>query len=246
LQFPVFHSGKNGKLILSDKSVGERYLVNDAGAISVFVLAQNRLLRDALAKVLSRKNDVGVIGSCALSDHVLKDIVACSPSVLVMDSFTTNIAHIELVRSVQSAVKGIRLVVIDMEPDEQHFMRAVREGALGYVLKDASAVEVVTAIRAVANGEAVCPPQLCAFLFRYVARESQAPSFPARASLGLTNREQQIVWLISRGKTNKEIANELQLAEQTVRNHVHRILRKIGAPHRLAAVEMCRVQGLAV
>jgi DNA-binding NarL/FixJ family response regulator len=215
-------------------------------SVSVFLLAQNRLLREALAKVLSRKNDVEIVGSCAVSPNSVKEIMAAAPEVLVVDSFATSVAHLAFVREVQARVVGLKLVMIGMEPDEQQFLHAVREGALGYVLKDASAAEVVSAVRAVANGDGVCPPQFCAFLFRHVARERQLPNLQLRENLGLTNREQQLVWLISRGLTNKEIASQLQLAEQTVRNHVHRMLRKLGAPHRMAVVEMCRVQGLPV
>lgn len=215
-------------------------------SVSVFLLAQNRLLREALAKVLSRKNDVEIVGSCAASANSVKEIVAAAPEVLVVDSFATSVAHLAFVREVQARVEGLKLVMIGMEADEQQFLHAIREGALGYVLKDASAAEVVAAVRAVANGDGVCPPQFCAFLFRHVARERQLPNLQLRENLGLTNREQQLVWLISRGMTNKEIANQLQLAEQTVRNHVHRMLRKLGAPHRMAVVEMCRVQGLTV
>jgi DNA-binding NarL/FixJ family response regulator len=102
-------------------------------------------------------------------------------------------------------------------------------------------------VRAVANGEAACPAQLGASLFRYVARQSDhVPSFQVKVRLGLTSREQQLVGLIGRGLTNKEIAGQLQLAEQTVRNHVHRMLRKVGANDRLAVVEVCRMQGLPV
>lgn len=72
------------------------------------------------------------------------------------------------------------------------------------------------------------------------------PSFHARQRLGLTNREQQLVGLISQGFSNKEIANHLQLAEQTVRNHVHRMLRKLGASHRLEVVDICRTEGIPV
>jgi DNA-binding NarL/FixJ family response regulator len=222
--------------------------VSDAvvSSVSVFLLAQNRLLREALAKVLSRKNDVEIVGSCAVSPNSVKEIMVAAPEVLVVDSFATSVAHLAFVREVQARVVGLKLVMIGMEPDEQQFLHAVREGALGYVLKDASAAEVVSAVRAVANGDGVCPPQFCAFLFRHVARERQLPNLQLRENLGLTNREQQLVWLISRGLTNKEIASQLQLAEQTVRNHVHRMLRKLGAPHRMAVVEMCRVQGLPV
>jgi len=87
---------------------------------------------------------------------------------------------------------------------------------------------------------------LCAFLFRFAAQQYQMPSFHVRKRLGLTNREQQLVGLISRGLTNKEIAGQLQLAENTVRNHVHRMLKKLGVSHRLAAVDACRMEGIVV
>jgi DNA-binding NarL/FixJ family response regulator len=72
------------------------------------------------------------------------------------------------------------------------------------------------------------------------------PTFKVKCNLGLTHREQQLVFLLGRGMTNKEIASQLQLAEQTVRNHVHHMLRKLGATDRLAVVEMCRTEGLPV
>ena len=95
--------------------------------------------------------------------------------------------------------------------------------------------------------EAVCPAQLSKTLLLYAARQlNQMPSFHVKSSLGLTTREQQLVELIGRGLTNKEIADELRLANQTVRNHVHRMLRKVGASDRLAVVEICRMNGLPV
>jgi DNA-binding NarL/FixJ family response regulator len=218
---------------------------NVSGA-SVFLLAQNRLLREALARILQKKTDISVGGSCSLSPTTMDQIMAAAPDVLVMDSFTTNLAQIEFLRGIQQIVPEIRVVMIGMDAEVQHFLYAIREGAMGYVLKDASAFEVVGAVRAVANGDAVCPPQLCSVLFQFVARQNQVPNFQVLSQFGLTNREQQVVGLISRGLTNKEIAVELRLADQTVRNHVHRMLRKVGASHRLAVVEMCRMQGMPV
>jgi len=214
---------------------------------SVFLLAQNRLLRESLARIMGKKSDIEVVGACAFSPSVLEEIVAATPDVLLVDSFTSGLAHLQFIREVQRAVPEVKVVLIGMEADEQLFLQAVREGASGYVLQDASALEVLAAFRAVVNGEAVCPPLMCTCLFRYVARQSNVlPNYQARVTLGLTNREQQIMSLVGRGLTNKEIACHLQLAEQTVRNHVHRIFRKIGVPNRLAAVEMCRMQGLPV
>ncbi|HZQ18936.1 MAG TPA: response regulator transcription factor [Terriglobales bacterium] len=216
------------------------------GRATVFLLAQNRLLREALSKILSKKECLHVIGSSALTHDSLQEIAVSSPDVLVIDSFTSNIAHLEFAREIQQRLPVIKLVMIGMEADGQPFLQAIREGAMGYVVKDASALEVVAAVRTVATGGAFCSPELCAFLFRFAAQQNQMPSFYARTRLGLTNREQQLVGLISQGLTNKEIANRLQLAEQTVRNHVHRMLRKLGASHRLAVVDICRTEGISV
>lgn len=213
---------------------------------TVFLLAQNRLLREALSKILAKKESLEVVGSCALTAGSLDDIVVASPDVLVIDSFTMTSIQVQLVRDVQQRLVDLKLVMIGMESDGQPFLRAIREGAMGYVVKDASAMEVAGAITTVASGDAFCSPQLCAFLFRLAAQQNQMPSFHARQRLGLTNREQQLVGLISQGFSNKEIAHRLQLAEQTVRNHVHRMLRKLGATHRLEVVDICRTEGIPV
>jgi DNA-binding NarL/FixJ family response regulator len=213
----------------------------------VFLVAENRLLREALARILDKKSDLTVVGSCAFSSTALDQIVAANPDVLILDSFSLANGHLNFMRAVQTRIPRLSLVLIGMEDDEQAFLRTVREGALGYVLKDASALDVVAAVRAVANGEAACPPHLCAALFRFVTRQSnQVPNINVKLGLGLTQREQQLVLLISQGLSNKEIASQLSLAEQTVRNHVHRMLRKVGASDRLAVVELCRIQGMAV
>jgi len=103
---------------------------------------------------------------------------------------------------------------------------------------------VAEAVRSAADSRAICPPELCQALFDYVAHQrASLPSFFIKQQFGLTRREQQLVEMISRGFTNKEIAVDLGLSEQTVKNHIHRVLRKFGVRDRLAAVEVCRTQG---
>jgi DNA-binding NarL/FixJ family response regulator len=155
-------------------------------------------------------------------------------------------SEVRLIRALLRAVPAIKVIMIGMEPDEATFLGVVREGAVGYVLKDASALEVAAAVRAVANGEAACPPRLSMALFRCLAQPRQAgPSLHLKKRLGLTRREQQLVELISQGLTNKEIALQLNLSEQTVKNHIHRMLHKLGANDRLTIVEMCRTERLS-
>jgi len=213
--------------------------------IAVFILAENRLLREALTRLLSKKSDIRVVGAYAFSPQVVEQVAEASPDVLLSDSTAAAQPDLQLIPEVRAAVPGLKVVMIGMEASREAFLQAVRDGVAGYMLKDASALEVASAVRAVANDQAVCPPDLCLTLFQYVAAErSHAVTFRLKHNLGLTRREQQVVQLIDRGLTNKEIASQLNLSEQTVKNHIHRMLQKLGASDRLAAVELCRMPGV--
>jgi len=213
-------------------------------SVQVFILAENRLLREALTRILSKKSDIRVVGASAFCADVVEQISSAAPDVLLSDSAAVALSELRLVSEVRAAIPGLKVVMIGMDADTEIFLRAVRDGIVGFVLKDASAMEVASAVRSVANDEAVCPPSLCLKLFERVAdQNSQPASFVIRHNLGLTRREQQLVHMISRGLTNKEIASQLNLSEQTVKNHIHRMLRKVGATDRLGAVELCRMPG---
>jgi DNA-binding NarL/FixJ family response regulator len=214
--------------------------------IRVFLLAENRLLREALTRVFSKKNDIEIVGSAAFSPQVVDEIVDVSPDVLLFDRVPFALCGLGVIRELRRLVPDLKVVMIGMEPDREIFLRSVREGAVGYVLQEASAMEVAAAVRSVSMEEAVCPPALCLTLFECFAQENRGlPNFQLKQQLGLTRREQQLVHMIGRGLTNKEIAQELNVAEQTIKNHVHRMLRKVGANDRLAVVELCRNQGWA-
>jgi DNA-binding NarL/FixJ family response regulator len=213
-------------------------------SIDVFLLAENRLLREALTRIFSKKSDVRVVGSAAFCPEVADQIVEADPHVLVFDSMPLALSDLGVIPELRRLLPQLKVLMIGMERDRDLFLRSIQEGAAGYVLKDASALEVAHAVRAVFNDEAVCPPDLCMTLFQYVSRLPRLlPNYQARAQLGLTRREQQLVKMIGEGLTNKEIAQALNVAEQTVKNHVHRMFRKVGATDRLAVVELCRSQG---
>jgi DNA-binding NarL/FixJ family response regulator len=138
-------------------------------------------------------------------------------------------------------IPGTKVVLIDMEDDPEIYYDSVRAGASGYLLKDASAAEVIAGICAVAKGQAVCPPQLCTHLFDAFSRQQAAmPSARVKLDFGLTRRQQQIVPLIGQGLTNKEIASILNLSEQTVKNHIHGIMRCVGVKNRLEVIDATR------
>lgn len=216
--------------------------MSSAPIVDVFVLAENRLLREALLRVFAKKNETRVVGSNSYSPDIHEQIMATAPAIIVLDSSGLSHSNAQLMSILRSTIPDVKLVMVDMDADEATFLRAIREGVVGYVLKDASAIEMVSTIRSVAAGEAVCPSSLTATLFRCASRPTGTVSSIAwGVELGLSRREQQLMMLLRDGLTNKEIASELNISEQTVKNHVHNIMRKLGARDRLAAVRRCEV-----
>jgi DNA-binding NarL/FixJ family response regulator len=214
---------------------------------TVFLLAENRLLREALLRVLSKKDDIQVVGAGPYGLDTFAEILSTRANVVVLDSVSSALSEPGVLQGLHQLNASIKVVMVGMEAEESVFLRVVQAGAVGYILKDASAMEVARTIRAVAAGEGVCPGSLSGALFQWVTQHKPAiPSLYLKTTLGLSRREQQLVGLIREGLTNKEMAGQLNLSEQTVKNHVHRILRKVGAPDRLSIVEVCRNVGLSV
>jgi two-component system, NarL family, response regulator DevR len=135
-----------------------------------------------------------------------------------------------------------------MDEDEELFLRAVRLGVCGYLLKDASSTEIISAVRGVARGEAACPPRLCMTLFRNIIQKFRQSSgtddHAACMKIGLTYRQRELIALVAKGLTNKEIGAQLNLSEYTVKNHMRRIMRNVEADSRREAVDVIRAAGL--
>lgn len=215
--------------------------------VGVVLVAGNRLLREALSRVLNKRRDISVLASLAHGDDIDTYLADRRPRVLLCDALAATPFDIAFVQSLTRQYEHLKVILIGMEEDRDSFLAAVRSGVAGYVLNEASALDVVGAVRAVARGEAVCPPRLITHLLTCVSAQfGEGPSIQVRQQLGLSKREQQLVPLIAAGLTNKEIATQLGLSEQTVKNHIHRMLRKSGATDRLAIVERCRLEGLRV
>jgi two-component system, NarL family, response regulator DevR len=209
--------------------------------LSVFITAENRLLREALAGIFHKTTDIRVAGAAPASPSPFREIAAAKPDILLVHPPGPASPEQEYVRELREALPRLKVALFGMEESEEIFIGAVRAGAIGYVLKDASAGDVVAAVRTVGQGEAYCPGRLSLALFRCVAKPTAGTvSFRLRIHLGLTRREQQLIPFIAQGLTNKEIAARLNLAEQTVKNHVHRMLQKSGASGRLEMVERCQ------
>lgn len=214
-------------------------------ACTIFLAAENRLLRESLSRLLRRKSGISVVGESGDTLGSIPQIADSGSEILLLDNATVARTNPNLVAQILEAIPDLKIILIGVDDNEESFLHAVRSGAVGYLLREASALDVLSAVRAVARGEAVCPPQLTLTLFRYLAKQGRdVPHYRTRAQYGLTRRQQQLVTFVAKGLTNKEIASTLNLSEQTVKNHMHRILRQVDAADRYEAVEMIRASGL--
>jgi DNA-binding NarL/FixJ family response regulator len=219
----------------------------DSEKIRVFVAAENRLLREALSRVLTRGGIVEVIAADPAAPFRTDALVEAHPDILLLNSRGSLHEDLSLIQQVRVCAPAVRILLIGMARDEREFLQCVRAGISGYLLRDASADQVLEGVQAVHAGEAVCPGALCAVLFRYFETDTAAmPYVSSRRSLGLSRREQQLIPLVAQGLTNKEIANHFSLSEQTVKNHLYRMKSKIGAEDRLEMVQLYRTQGFLV
>ena len=214
---------------------------------SVFLIAGNRLLRETLVRILNKRGGFHVCGVSPSVPHSASDTSGVSQAnIVILDPVSTQPFNYAFVSRTIEENPEISVVMINMDDNPEVFLECVRAGATGYLLKDASAGEIVSAVRAVLEGQAVCPQRLCLELFRAFSRQwTMFPNARIKLELGLTRRQQQLIPLIAQGLTNKEIASQLSISEHTIKNHIHGIMRHLGAEDRLQIVDLSILPGTA-
>ncbi len=216
-------------------------------AARVFVAAETELLAEMYARMLKKGGVVEVVGRDCATPFDPRTLLGSAAEVLLLTSRGNFFEDLNVVRNVRATAPEMEIVMLGELGEEQEFLQWVRAGVRGYLTREARAEELVRAIVDVRAGSAVCPGRLCARLFRYFESEAKSlPSASVHQRLGLTRREQQLIPLVARGLTNKEIASHFSLSEQTVKNHLYRMKHKIGAEDRLSIVHVCRMQGFMV
>ena len=214
--------------------------------IRVYLVVENRLLREALVRLFRKQSDVCVAGQQQPRETTASSIIASDCHVVLLDYQAATSSKNMLV-DLTAARSPVNIILFGMEEDPQCFLNAVRLGISAYLYNDASFEEVVSAVRRVVKGEAICPPTLCKVLFRQVSQEfwqrSGMSDEEACSKLGLTFRQRELVSLVAKGMSNKEIASALNLSEYTVKNHIYRIMKQVEADSRQQAVDLIRAGG---
>jgi DNA-binding NarL/FixJ family response regulator len=224
--------------------------INDKPSSSptnVYVVAENRLLRETLVRLFRKRGDLCVVGENSYSGSVPEHIASAGSDLLLLDCLNPNHKSDDLICDLRESVSHIKVVLFGMDEDADIFLQAVRLGVNGYVLKSASAAELIDAVRAVAQGEAICPAKFCKVLFQTIASEANQKAAIAEQRAGmrfeLTQRQRQLMSLVAMGLSNKEIAANLNLSEFTVKNHIYRVMKQVDAQNRHEAVSLIRAGG---
>lgn len=204
---------------------------------TILVIATNRFFRESLIRLFRSDKGFRVIGAADQSSVIGEQGPRVQPKIVVLRP-DWNDRTFRATRAIHEAVSRTRILMIGMEDDREMFLNAVRAGAEGYLLKDASSKQIVTAAHRLARGAVVCPPHLERALFNLIADRAVLETTRAENTFELTPREHQLTSLLARGLANKEIAGRLNLSVQTVKNHVHSILQKTQSKNRAMLAQM--------
>jgi two-component system nitrate/nitrite response regulator NarL len=212
--------------------------------ISVGIIHRNRLFREGVAYVLSQQQDITVALCSAEAGDAFADIEKRCPDVLILDFSQCGRDGLQEARQLCEAAPGAKLLVMGLTESEADILACIEAGAAGLLQREASLEELLQSIRAVGAGEALCPPKIVSLLFSqieqgaYERKRLQLSGLPH-----LTPRERQILALLEEKCSNKEIAVQLQIEVQTVKNHVHNILEKLQLHTRREAAWYARERG---
>jgi DNA-binding NarL/FixJ family response regulator len=212
--------------------------------IRVVVADDQGMVRSGFSTLLNAQPDIEVIGEAVNGQDAIARAAELRPDVILMDVRMPVLDGLQATRQITAMDDHPRILVLTTFDLDDYVYEALRAGASGFLLKDASAGELAEAVRVVAAGDGLLAPGVTRRLIAEFARLG-GPRSPARKSIkDLTDRETEVLGLVARGMANGEIASYLVVAEQTVKTHVSRVLTKLGLRDRAQAVVFAYESGL--
>ena len=193
--------------------------------IRVLLADDHTILRDGICALLDDQADIEVIGEAGDGQATVKMTAQLQPDVVVMDIAMPLLNGLEATRQIQRDFPQVKVLILTMHENEEYIRQVLAAGALGYVLKDAAARDLLGAIRAVYQGEAVLSPAITRLVIEDYLRWGDIR--PPDSSNGLTSREREVLQLIAEGYTNKEIAEILCISIKTVQSHRTNLMSKL-------------------
>jgi NarL family two-component system response regulator LiaR len=212
-----------------------------AAAIRVLIVDDHAIVRKGIRSLLAPKRDIHVVGEAEDGASAIARARALKPDVVLMDLVMPNVDGIEATREIVSRLPATRVLVLTSFADDAQVLPAIKAGALGYLLKTTGPEELLEAIRRVHRGETSLDPSVA----RMLLAEISAPSRKPLSSDPLTAREMDVLRLVAQGRSNREIAGQLSISEETVHSHVSNILGKLHLASRTQAALYALREGIA-
>jgi len=201
--------------------------------IRVFLLDDHEVVRRGVHDLLDDEPDIEVVGEAATAEQALARVPALRPDVAVLDVRLPDGDGVSVCRELRSRLPDLACLMLTSFDDEDALLDSIMAGAAGYVLKQIRGSDLVAAVRTVAGGQSLLDPSATTKLMARL--RGGGPQEPPDALPGLTDREREILALIGEGLTNRQIGQRLYLAEKTVKNHISRLLAKLGVERRIQA-----------
>jgi DNA-binding NarL/FixJ family response regulator len=213
--------------------------------VRVLLVDDQALFREALGTLLATNDGITIVGEAGNGEEALARAAELTPEVVLMDLRMPVLDGVAATKRLQLEHPGVRVIALTTFDDDEDVFAALRAGALGYLLKDVSSARLVEAVLAAARGESVLQPSVAAkVVARFAQLSDPAESRPQPLVVPLSERELEVLRLLADGRSNREIASTLFLAEGTVKNHVTNLLGKLGARDRTQAALRARDLGL--
>ncbi len=203
--------------------------------VRVLVVDDQELFRRGLIMLLGSDSDIEVVGEAADGITATELAVKTAPDVILLDVRMPRRTGVEACRAIKEAVPSAKIIMLTVSDEEADLYESVKNGASGYLLKDSSIEEVAQAVRVVNEGQSLISPSMAVKLIDEFKQMSK-PEREQGPALRLTDRELEVLRLVAKGLNNREVAKELFISENTVKNHVRNILEKLQLHSRMEAV----------
>ncbi|MFE1441700.1 response regulator [Streptomyces sp. NPDC058739] len=204
--------------------------------IRVFLLDDHEVVRRGVHDLLDTEPDITVVGEAATAEQALIRVPALRPQVAVLDVRLPDGDGVTVCRELRSSMPELACLMLTSFDDEEALLDSIMAGASGYVLKQIKGTDLVSAVRTLAAGQSLLDASATAKLMARLRQDKEPQPDPEADALpGLTEREREILGLIGEGLTNRQIGQQLFLAEKTVKNHISRLLAKLGVERRIQA-----------
>ncbi len=207
------------------------------GPIRVVIADDHTLVRSGLRMLLEKEPDISVVGEAASGREAVRVVLQTRPDVLLLDWTMPDGDGLEVLRQLRVALPQLRILVLTMHENPSYLRTALTEGAAGYVVKDAADTDLLRALRSVAQGQTYVHPTLVASLLQ------PEPVSPSTPEVRLSQREEQVLRLVARGHTNREIAEQLSLSVKTIETYRLRGMQKLGLESRAELIQYALQQG---